>query len=47
MGGSEAVNVLAMSVEMRVRLADWRVAMRTLRSMIGYENLQVGELRLE
>ncbi len=47
MGGSEAVNVLAISVEMRVRLADWRVAMRTLRSMIGYENLEVGELRLE
>ncbi len=47
MGGWEAVNVLATSVEMRVRLADWRVALRTLRSMIGYENLEVGELRLE
>lgn len=39
MGGSEAVNVLAMSVERRVRKADWRVAMRTLESMIEDDDL--------
>ena len=38
MGGSEAVKVLAMSVERRVRKADWRVAMRTLESMIGWRS---------